>query len=246
MEHLMFVPVRLAVLVLALALTSCSQPAPSADTPTPTPTVVSVCSGVTGCRPVATVDVDGDGAPDQVGVVAQDTTSAGSITVRVRTAAGESLQTTGRDVYWFSDPFLGAVPLDGRAGAEIVVGSTMGANFQQFRVVTYRSGRLVTLPAPPAVWSSEGMKRSTSRWGVDGSYRFNVGIFRAQSTDGVTVTMKTLERNASGHGHSGHVTRYRWRSDGWVKVSATTVRSVTDQTAFASGGWHVTGLRRFG
>ena len=205
-----------------------------------------VCTGVRGCTVVATVDVDGDGRGDQVGVSSRQPADGGTITVRVRTATKQTLQTTGRNVYWFGKPFLGAVPVDGRAGAEIVVGATMGANYEQFRVVTYRQGKLVTLKAPPTVWTKAGMAKSTSRWAIDGSYSFNTGVYRHVSdAHVVSVTMKTAVRNESGRGFTGHTNVYRWQAGHWQKVSAKKVTYATDRSVFGLGGWHVKGLHAF-
>jgi hypothetical protein len=234
---------RLTISVLAVGLTWISQALPSGETAARAAAVVDVCTGAPGCQQVALVDVDGDGQADQIGVATKSLANGGSITVRVRTATGHTMQTTGRKVFWFSKPYLGAAALDGVKGAEIVVGDTMGANYEQFRVITYRNGALVTLKAPPRVWTKAGMRNATSRWGIDGSYSFNIGVFRSVSAhQGVTLTMKSLARNLSGRGHSGHVTTYRWHAGGWVEVSAKHVRNAADRTAFASGGWHVPGL----
>jgi hypothetical protein len=204
-----------------------------------------VCTGVSGCRRVATIDVDGDARPDQVGVLSTKPERGGSITVRVRTATGHTAQSTGRNVFWYTSPFFGAVPLDGRPGAEILVGDTAGAHTQQFRVLTYRKGKLVTLTAPPYVWRSAAPDRSTARWLVDGSYSFSYGVYRTVSAQGITLTLKSAVRSSSGRGHAGHTTTYRWRDGGWVKVSASQVRYATDASVAGLGGWHVRGLALF-
>jgi hypothetical protein len=231
-----------------------ATPAPSTTTRTADPTsaksavratATDVCTGVSGCRRVATIDVDGDARADQVGVLGDGPASGGSITVRVRTATGHTAQSTGRNVYWYTSPFFGAAPLDGRAGAEILVGDTAGAHTQQFRVLTYRKGKLVTLAPPPYVRRSAAPDRSTARWLVDGSYSFSYGIYRSVSASGVTLTLKSAVRNSSGRGHIGHATSYRWRDGGWVEVSAKTVRYPTDASVAGLGGWHVRGLPLF-
>lgn len=238
---------RLVPLLLGLVVTACAP----ASTTTPPAAVAAapldaLCAGVPACKRVATVDVDGDSRVDQVGVAGVKLADGGQIVVRVRTATGQTLQTTGRRVHWFAKPFFGAAPLDGRRGAEIVVGDTMGAHYQQFRVITYRAGKLVTLKAPPLVWSKDGANRPTSRWAVDGSYRFNTGVTRSVSADrSVMLTMRTLERRDSGRGHVGQATHYRWSGGRWVKVSAQSLRVSSDKRAYAVGGWHVPGLRRF-
>lgn len=241
----MSIPLRLLISMLILALAGCTTSTTSPEVSVQAaPPATNVCTGIAGCQRVANVDVDGDGRADQVAVASNKIASGGSITVRVRTAKHHTLQTTGRHVYWFDKPYFGAAALDGQPGAELVVGDTMGAHTQQFRVITYRKGRLVTLKAPPLAWTKKGMSQATSRWWIDGSYSFNIGVYRSVSAKHVvTLTLKSLER--AEHGHVGHTTRYRWRSGGWVKVSAATVRVRSDQKAFATGGWHVQGLRRF-
>jgi hypothetical protein len=244
-------PARLTILLIALAFgcsaqsvdprhtTAQAQAAPAAVAST------NVCAGVAGCRQVTKIDVDGDGRADQVGVVSHKLDGGGSITVRVRTATNATLQTTGRHVRWFAKPWLGAAPLDGVKGAELFVGSTMGANYEQFRVITYRAGKLVTLKAPAAAPGSGGKTKLSSRWEIDGAYSFNIGVSRAVSSQGVKVTMTSLERNLSGRGHTGHRSVYRWASGGWQQVSTHKVKIASDKAAFAVGGWHVSGLRRF-
>ncbi|MET0694522.1 MAG: hypothetical protein ABWY56_11370 [Propionibacteriaceae bacterium] len=242
-------PLALALSVavaVAVSLALAGATVPAVQTPA-LAAVPSVCAGVVGCTEVATVDVDGDGSADQVGVAATSLDHDGSITVRVRTAAGPILQTTGPHVFWFDKPYVGAAPLDGAPGVELFVGDTMGASHLEYRVITYRAGRLVTLPAPPRVWTKAGFQHSTARWAIDGSYSFATGVSRTVSSTGVVrVTLKTSERNESGRGFSGHVTSYRWQDNGWVEDTAAKVSYRTDRSAFATGGWQVPGLRRFG
>jgi hypothetical protein len=253
-------PARLTILLIALTLAfsaqSCTssrsvisaESAPTTRSVTATPAAApgTVCTGVTGCTIVARVDVDGDGQVDQIGVVGSKLADGGTLAVRVLTATHHLLQTTGRHVFWFGKPFFGAVPFDGHPGAEIFVGSTMGANNEQFRVITYRDGQLVTEKAPPMVWTRAGMDEATARWNIDGSYSFNIGVTRrVSSSGGVELTMSSAERNSSGSGHTGHVNVYRWQSGQWVNVSADEVHYRTDKAVSQLGGWHVTGLRHF-
>src|SRR6478752_2662823 len=81
----------------------------------------TVCTGVAGCRVVASGDIDGDGRADQVGIIAENVTSedGGTITVRVRTATNKTMQTTGGDVYWPNRAFQGIAAIDGVRGKEI-------------------------------------------------------------------------------------------------------------------------------
>lgn len=219
---------------------SATSTGPASSTPAP-----AVCSGVAHCTTAARVDVDGDGRADQVGVAGERLADGGSVTVRVRTATGRLLKTTGHDVHWFAKPYFGAVAVDGEPGAEIVVGDTMGANYEQFRVVTYRDGRLVTLKAPPAQWTRAGLSRAASRWGVDGSYSFNDGVERTVVAGVATLTMTSASRNDSGTGHTSHRTSYRWADGAWSETSTRTTRHATDAEVAGVGGWHVPGLHRF-
>lgn len=236
---------RLLPLLTVIALTACAPHSAPVNAPVQAAPISTVCTGVAGCSRVASVDVDGDGRADQVGVASKNRQNGGSITVRVRTANGLATQTTGRHVRWFGKAYFGAAQLDGEKGAEIFVGDTMGAHYEQFRVVTFRAGKLVTLQAPPLVWSKQGMRPSTSRWGVDGSWAFNTGVSRRVSAKNVvTVTMTSLERNESGRGHTGQATTYRWQHGQWVHVSSRTLHT-SNKAAYAAGGWHVRGLRHF-
>ncbi len=200
----------------------------------------TVCTGVTGCRVVGSGDIDGDGRADQVGIIAKNLTSSagGTVTVRVRTATNKIMQTTGGDVYWPARAFHGIAAIDGVPGKEIVVGDLTGAHATQWRVVTYREGRLLTLPPPPG----SSLTRS-SRWATDGSYSFELGWSRSVSAKGVVyLKKKDAQRNESGRGHVGKTTVYRWKSGKWVKTSTRKVHYKTDKAAFAVGGWHLRGL----
>jgi hypothetical protein len=180
----------------------------------------SVCAGVTGCKVVVQRDVDGDGRGDQVGIVQRHVDDNGSVTVRVRTAKGKHLQITNRDVNWYGKAWLGSAAIDGRRGAELVVGQDVGAHSMQFRVITCRQGKLVWLWAPkPFAGHATGISRKN--WLIDSSYSFDTGIYRS-------VTIAT----------------YTWRSDHWAKQSFRTVTR-GDRTAAELGGWHVKGLPRF-
>ena len=203
----------------------------------------TVCTGIRGCRVVASGDIDGDGRADQVGIVSRNvTSSSGTITVRVRTATNKIMQTTGSKVsFWYNRPYQGIAAIDGVPGKEIVVGDLTGAHAMQWRVVTYRKGRLVTLPPPPG----SGLTRS-SRWATDGSYSFQLGWSRRVSAKGVVyLKKKDALRNQSGRGHVGKTTVYRWKSGNWVKTSAKKVHYKSDKTAFAVGGWHLRELPRW-
>ena len=189
---------------------------------------------------VAEADIDGDGKADQVGVVAKGITeqAGGTIAVRVRTAVGKTLQTTGSDVSWYYQPFHGLAAIDGRAGKEIVVGDLTGAHSFQWRVVTYRKGALVTLAPPPG----SGLTRP-SRWATDGSYSFHYGWARRVSDKGVvTLVRKEAVRDETGPGATGRTNTYQWKSGAWVKRTSTKKHYPSLKAAAAIDGWHVKGL----
>jgi hypothetical protein len=207
----------------------------------------SVCAGVVGCKIVVQRDVDGDGRGDQVGIVQRHVGDNGSVTVRVRTADGKHLQITNREVNWYGKAWLGSAAIDGRRGAELVVGQDLGAHSLQFRVITCRQGKLVWLWAPkPFAGHATGLSRKN--WLIDSSYSFDTGIYRSVSHGKVTLKVKNATRylNDTGRHPRFHVTiaTYTWRSDHWAKQSFRKV-SRSDKTAAEIDGWHVKGLPRF-
>src|SRR3990170_4348794 len=110
--------------LLMLALAACGEARTAGDSGAPQP-ANGVCQVVDRCRVVAETDVDGDGVRDQVGFVAE---SERRVVVHVKTATGQRLH-RGLAVLWFPrGDFYGAAPIDGRPGAELVVGTTMGAH----------------------------------------------------------------------------------------------------------------------
>jgi hypothetical protein len=226
----------LAALALPLSLAVAGVPAHAA-----TPTA---CTGVSGCKIVTSSDIDGDTRNDSVGVAStglkDDLWGVGSITVRVRTATGRVMQTTGSEVDWYYAPYQGVAAIDGVKGNEIVVGDTAGAHALQFRVITVRSGKLVSLSPPPG----SSLTRS-SRWATDGSYSYQMGWSRTVSPNGkVTLTRKLAERQGI-QKHNGQTNTYEWKSNKWVKASSKKVVYRSDKSAYAIGGWHIRGVRVF-
>ena len=224
-----------------------SSPSVSGSTPpsaSPSASPSTVCSRVRLCEVEAPVDVDGDGEDDEVGVVTdmvRHGEGAGVVQVRVRTATGRTLVSTSRSASWTGAAWFGAALIDGRDGSELVVGQTMGAHSQFFRVLTYRKGRLVTLRAPryPAEF---GSGPDTSAWYTDSSAMFHDGIRRSVDDGQVVVTLTTLSRDDSGRRHSGWTAGYRWTAAGWELISTTRAHRKSDRAASRAAGWHVTGL----
>jgi hypothetical protein len=202
----------------------------------------TVCTGVSGCKIVKSIDVDGDARADEIGIIAKGLTGErGTITVRVKRATGGILQTTGGGVHWLENPFIGAAPVDGVKGAEILVGDQEGAHFQQFRMITYRAGHLVTENRPPQAPIS-GL---SSRWGIDSSLSSNIGLYRSVAGGVVTLTVKTAVLNNSGSAYTGKTIVYTWRG-GWVVKSNRTVHYANaGATAYLGGLW-IEGLPPYG
>lgn len=194
-----------------------------------------VCTGVSSCKVVSRADVDGDGRADQVGLVQRTSyPQNNTITVRVRTAKGRTM-TTSHKAWWYGSTWHGAARFDGRAGHELVVGSSAGAHARIFRVVTYRDGKLVTLKAPGGSWT----------WLIDGSYSMNAGWFRTTSRGKVYMTSKSAMRNMSTYRHDLRTYKYQWKNGSWRFVSSTRNPRATTTSAYAIAGWHVPYLKTY-
>jgi len=205
---------------------------------------------VTGCREVARADVDGDRRTDDVGVVQRDRAGStgayhvGTSTVRVRLAAGRTLLAAVPYDGWFGRTFWGAARVDGVRGADLVLGSTAGAHARFFRGLTYRAGRLVTLPSPDTI----GDRRIPGFY-VDGAVTVYAGV--ACGTDGhgaATLTISAASREGDGSAPASTFVlasaSFRW--DGrWVRTSQSTRAGVAERTAAAPAGFHCAGLPRF-
>lgn len=204
--------------------------------------VSTVCGGVSGCKVVKSIDVDGDGKADQVGIIAKGLTGEkGTITVRVKRATGPIVQTTGGGVHWAENPFIGAAAVDGVKGAEILVGDQEGAHFQQFRMITYRAGHLVTENRPPKA----PISNLASRWGIDSSFSTDIGLYRSVTGGVVTLTVKTAVLNDSGSGYTGKTIVYTWKG-GWVVKSNRTVHYANAAAKAYLGGLWIEGLPPYG
>jgi hypothetical protein len=108
-------------------------------------------------------DLDNDGVPDRIVITAdrdlkiQDIQGSGHYSLRVRLSSnGEVLKRRlyTRDYVDFVhrrwSPWFGAAVLDHVGGKEILLGSFSGASSDEFHVLAYTEGRLVSLPAPDA------------------------------------------------------------------------------------------------
>jgi hypothetical protein len=217
--------------MLTLSLLGCGG-ATNGRTATPAKPATGVCGGVAKCRVVANADVDGDGVRDQVGFVAE---SNRHLVLHVKTATGQQVS-RGLDVLWFPrGEFYGAAPVDGRAGSELVVGSTMGAHTLWFTTLTMRAGRLVRLEPPGR----------EDEWMIDGAFSFFAGVERRVEHGTVLVTLRQAGRDGLRQTFTGRDRTYAWASGGWQHRSTTRTHYPDDKAADVVGGWHVPGLPRY-
>jgi hypothetical protein len=222
------------VVVLGLfvvSLTGCAGADTGRDA-TPVEPATGVCRDIAGCQVVATTDVDGDGVRDQVGFVVD---TKRHVVVHVKTALGR-LMSRGLDVIWFPrGEFYGAAPIDGRPGAELVVGTTMGAHTMFFTTLTARSGRLVRLEPPGG----------DSEWMIDAAYSFHAGVTRRLQDGSAVVVLRDAGRDGLHPVFSGRDRTFVWRDGGWQHQSTTRRRYRGEDAVAPVGGWHVAGLHRF-
>ncbi|MGH3471522.1 MAG: hypothetical protein ACRDPG_05705 [Nocardioidaceae bacterium] len=232
----------LAALLSACAPTSVANqpgsPTPSAHTSTGATAarVSGVCTGVAHCHVVGRSDVDGDGTPDQIGWVRHKAHQI--VVIRVKTAAGPVLQRRLSVKLWLgTGAWGGAAPIDGSRGAEILVGTEMGAHTPVYTMLTYRHQALVVERSP----------LGDSTWWVDAAYNYDFAWARHTRSNGVvTMTQKSAFRTSlHGHRFAGTDITWAWRSGHWAK-RATVKRSYPTATAAAMmAGWRVPGLDRF-
>ena len=196
-----------------------------------------VCTGVIGCRVVSQADVNGDGIRDSVGIARRGASGSvyGSVIVRVKVAPRRIVQVTRKLEPFYGSPWQGASPLDGRRGAELMIGHMAGAHTQFFQALTWRDGGLVNLRAP-------GAQRD---WVVDGAWSVALG-WQRRSTDPVgTLLRREAYRNGSSSTFTAKLTRYRWSSVGWQRVRTTTNARLPENAASSWGGFLIRGLQRY-
>lgn len=224
-----------ALAVLTCALAGLSVPAAAAADP-------GVCDGVAGCRVVASVDVNGDGRRDDIGVAGRGSAASKTVVVRVRVGpnrddANRIVATRVPAPSWSGSPWQGASAIDGRPGAELVVGYTQGAHTAFYRSLTWRAGRLVTLGAPgPGIF-----------WVVDSAVWVSLGWqhLRGQPPGSIRALSAVRAASSAHDPFRGTVTGYQWTPRGWRTVAARTVFPLSDRVAFSWGGFHVPGLARW-
>ena len=223
--------------VLALAASGCAQDDQAGTAAEPKPAAqakptTGVCDGVPGCDVVADTDVDGDGVADQVGFVVK---TRQEVAVHVKTSSGQTLQHP-LQVMWFPrGEFYGAAPIDGRPGAELVVGTNMGAHTLFFTTLSVQDGRIVQLGAPDGA----------GEWMVDGAFSYHAGVTRRVEDGQAVVTLSDAARKGHRSAFSGRDRTYVWTDGGWQHRSTTRQQYRGEESVTEVGGWHVDGLPRF-
>ena len=119
----MFRPIAaLASLLAATGMCAIASPAEAVGP--------GVCTGITTCRVVARVDVDGNGTRDPVALsrLGKDGGPHGTVVIRAKVGRHRVVQARRKLPYWYGPVWQGAAFLDGRKGRELVVGHTAGAH----------------------------------------------------------------------------------------------------------------------
>jgi hypothetical protein len=217
-----------AAVAAALAAAGASPASPAVAAAAPH----GVCHGFDRCRVVAKIDVDGDRRSDAVGF--QKLPGDRTAVVRVLTASGDRLARRVDVRGWFGGGrWGGAAHVDGEGGAEILVGSTLGAHTPFYTMLTYRGGRLVVERSP----------RGDATWFVDAAASVYFGWWRDARDGRVTVTSRSAVRHVHG-AWSGSDIRYRWRADQWQRASRTKHVYAGPRAASKIFGWHIDMLDR--
>lgn len=183
-------------------------------------------------RVVARVQVDGDRRRDTVRyqVITDDL-----VKVTVETARGRVDSMRLRTYYWPRGKWQGAARIDGRRGAELVVGTSTGAHALLFSVLTWRGGELTRERAP-------GGGRE---WLVDAAYNDYYGWLRTRTDGGAAqIIERYVTREGTSHRWSGRAISYTWRSGDWRRSSKRSLSYRGDRNASRVYGWKVKGLKR--
>jgi hypothetical protein len=197
---------------------------------------VSVCGNVGRCHVVARTDVNGDGRVDVVAFArrGKDGTKNQSVIVRVKVGPRRIVSTTRSTPWWSGSLWQGAAALDTAAGKELVLGATMGAHTEFFRVLTWRSGKLVRLRAPGGA----------STWVVDGAVNVSLG-WQHRVGDDLGVVRRLVATRKDDGSMTGTISTYQSHGSRWTRISRQVRDPVPDDVAYAWGGWRVPGLDRW-
>lgn len=196
-------------LVGALMLTACaSTEERSTATSTSMPSqvisataerpAVDPCEDVTSCEEVASVDVDGDGSLDRVGIsvtrqAAPAQVAFGEATTVVFIATGEYVERievrSGGAMPGLVDkpqPYVGAYRLSRTSGADLVLHTVLGqGNQEQFVVIGWADGKPLRVMRPP----SGAAVQSSDVWFIGSSHGMHEWVTCAA---GASLTMNVL------------------------------------------------------
>lgn len=222
--------IRLTALAGAVALSGgLLVPSTSAATAVPSALPAQVDTRV------VSVDVDGDGALDEV-VVEQN--GADTFVVNVVTAAGadDVVQFTSTiDDDWGIEPWYGAARLDRVKGHELLL-LTWGGDGVAFRVLTWRHGGLVWQKAPKSrIGTAYEWYLADLGWARYG-YRFT-------TKDGKRY-VRDFELVASGTKWKGTIVKSVWKNGAWTKLYSKRVTLTTKQAKAYNGLSGVTVIAR--
>ncbi len=212
-----------------------TSPSPSREPGAHGATDRPACAGVSDCRIVASVDVDGDARADQVG---WRQLSDRSIQIRVHTArAAIVTATVDVQLWWGGGAWGGASSVDGIPGAELLVGSAQGAHTPMYTMLTYRPDGLRVERSPSPL---------SPLWLVDAAYGDYIGWRRHHLPDGhVAMTQRIAFRTEGTNRFKGRDVTYVWSVDHWVRTTTAPTSYSTVRSASGVGGFHVAGLEAF-
>lgn len=183
-------------------------------------------------RTVSHKDVDGDGDRDVVRYRGLD---GDRVRISVRTGDGCPARTVLDTAYWPGPggEWLGAAPLDGNRGAELVVGTATGAHAMLWTVLTMRGDTLRVQRNPAA-------PRAVT-WLTDAAANFFEGWTRTTHHGEIFVVHRAVQRQGTSNRWRGEWRRFRW-DQGWDRAGQHDIRIRGDRKAARIGGWHVPGL----
>ncbi|MGH3359130.1 MAG: hypothetical protein ACRDO7_10030 [Nocardioidaceae bacterium] len=194
-----------------------------------------VCSGIDRCRRTAVIDVDGDRRADRIGWRRLD---RGHVQIRVRTTDHGLLTRTVDVRRWRSGEWAGATRVDGRPGAELVIGSKRDGDTPYYTMLTHRGGRLVVERSPA---HPQGRL-----WTVDAGLMGYAGWHRHVWPAGrITMTLKVARRDGDSVAFRGYTVRYEWRDGDWRQARRVRAQYPTTRRAEKIAGWYVGRLDRF-
>lgn len=222
---------KIILLAAGLAAVASGVQAPVSTASTGGGDAVPMCGRSDGARVISHRDIDGDGRRDVVKLFDDSIRHA---TVRVSFGGGGSVT---RIVKGSFVQVLGAAPIGGTRGAEIVVankvwGGMHGSSFEA-RVLTYRDGDLRRLSAPTggSEWRAHSRPMLMSGWTT---HRRDGRLF---------VTHRTVRPSEQGKRYIGQAVSYIRRDGQWDRAGARSLHFPSRKSADRILGWKVPGVR---